>query len=80
MCPCNEEEESVEHLIYVCSILEPPQKHHDKTHKNQRRDLAPQNNEHLIYVCSILEPPQKHHDKAHKNQRGDLAPPKTMNT
>ena len=23
MCPCNEREQSVEHLIYVCSILEP---------------------------------------------------------
>ena len=23
MCPCNEGEQSVEHLIYVCSILEP---------------------------------------------------------
>jgi len=23
MCPCNEGEEFVEHLIYVCSILEP---------------------------------------------------------
>ena len=41
MCPCNGGEQSLEHLIYVCSILETPQKHHDKTHNIQRRDLAP---------------------------------------
>jgi len=31
ICTCNEGEQSVEHLIYVCSILEPNLKRHDKT-------------------------------------------------
>ena len=39
MCPCNEGEQTVEHLIYVCSILEPRRSTMIK--HNQRRDLAP---------------------------------------
>jgi len=40
MCPCNEGEQSVEHLIYVCSVLEPNRSDMIK-HNDKRRDLAP---------------------------------------
>jgi hypothetical protein len=41
MCPCNEGEQTVEHLIYVCSILEQCRSTMIKHITNQRRDLAP---------------------------------------
>jgi len=40
MCSCIEGEQSVEHLIHVCRILE-PQRNSDTTYNDQRRDLAP---------------------------------------
>ena len=39
--PCNEGEQSVEHLMHVCRILETPKKLHDTTYNDRRRDLAP---------------------------------------
>ena len=61
MCPCNEGEQSVEHLIHACRILE-PQRSSLIQHKYnyQRRDLAPHKQrtccqifKRLLTICQI---------------------------
>ena len=47
MCPCNEGEEFVEHLIYVCSILEPHRSAMIK-HITTRRGIWPPTNNELV--------------------------------
>ena len=45
MCPCNEGEQTVEHLIYVCSILEQCR---STMIKHITRGIWPQTNNELI--------------------------------
>ena len=47
MCPCNEGEQTVEHLIYVCSILEPRRSTMIK-HITTRGGIWPPTNNELI--------------------------------
>ena len=48
MCPCNEGEQSVEHLIYVCSILEPNRSEMIK-HITTRGGIWPPTNNEQIF-------------------------------
>ena len=47
MCPCNEGEQSVEHLIYVCRILE-PQRSSMIQHIMTRGGIWPPTNNELV--------------------------------
>ena len=47
MCPCNESEQSMEHLIYVCNMLEPHRSSMIK-HIMTRRGIWPPTNIELV--------------------------------
>jgi hypothetical protein len=55
MCPCNEGEQSVEHLIHVCSILEPQRSAMIK-HITTRGGIRPPTNNELVakYLNAFL--------------------------
>jgi len=54
MCPCNEGEQTVEHLIYVCSILEPRRSTTIK-HVTTRGGIWPPTNNELTVFTEFVK-------------------------
>ena len=55
MCPCNEEEQTVVHLIYLCSILEPSRSNMIKHITTRGEIWTPTNNELIDKYITDLQ-------------------------